>query len=174
MSALRNTATKINWAKLNTALQLKQETSAGLLAFRKRYDETQRQLNVLKEQKTEVDFAAYRSVLKNKAVVDKLQAALAAQKLVAYDLKGQTKVIEAFEAKAVQKAQATASQVEANLTDLRDALKNIDSARPVEQLTVDDLPKIFPEFEKEVEEALKKGEWATPGYDEKFGSLSLL
>ncbi|KAJ1990733.1 ATP synthase d subunit [Dimargaris cristalligena] len=174
MSVARSAAAKINWSKLNSGLLLKQETTAALATFRKRFDETQRQLNQLREQKTDVDFAHYRSTLKNKAVVDRLQGALQAQKAVPYDLAGQLKVIGAFEAKAVEKAQATAGQVDANLSDLKAALQNIDTARPVEDITLDDVSKIFPEFEKEVEEAVKKGEWYTPGYDEKFGSLSLL
>ncbi|KAJ1654291.1 ATP synthase d subunit [Dispira simplex] len=174
MSLARSAATKINWTKLTTALQMKQETMSALIAFRKRFDETQRQLAQLEEHKTGVDFAHYRSVLKNKAVVDKLEAAVKAVKIVPYDLAGQIKVIEAFEAKAMEKAKQTADQVEADLVDLRDALKNIEAARPAEQLTMDDVAKVFPEFEKEVLDAIQKGEWYTPGYDEKFGSLSVL
>ncbi|KAJ1983927.1 ATP synthase d subunit [Dimargaris verticillata] len=174
MSVPRTAAAKINWAKFNSALQLKKETSTALLAFRKRFEETQRVYNQLKEQKPEVDFAHYRQILKNKAVVDQMESTVKAFKPVAYDVQGQLKVIEAFEAKAVEKAQQTADQVENNIVDLREALKNIEASRPVQELTVDDLSQAFPEFDKEMEEAVKKGEWHTPGYDEKFGSLSVL
>lgn len=74
-------------------------------------------------------------------------------------------------AKQVEQAQATASKIEAELKDLKATLKNIEDARPFDQLTVDDVVAARPEIGRTVDEMVKKGKWTTPGYDEKFGNL---
>lgn len=48
----------------------------------------------------------------------------------------QIKAIEAFEAQAVKSAEETKGKVDAELKDLEATLKNIESARPFEDLTV--------------------------------------
>lgn len=74
----------------------------------------------------------------------------------------------------VEQAQATSSKIEAELKDLKSTLKNIEDARPFDQLTVDDVVAARPEIGRTVDEMVKKGKWTTPGYDEKFGSEYLL
>ena len=73
-------------------------------------------------------------------------------------------------AQQVEQAQATSSKIEAELKDLKATLKNIEDARPFNQLTVDDVVAARPEIGRTVDEMVKKGKWTTPGYDEKFGS----
>jgi hypothetical protein len=46
------------------------------------------------------------------------------------------KAIEAFEAQAVKSAEETKGRVDAELADLEKTLKNIETARPFEDLTV--------------------------------------
>lgn len=53
-------------------------------------------------------------------------------------------------------------------------MKNIEDARPFDQLTVDDVVAARPEIGRTVDEMVKKGKWTTPGYDEKFGNLSAI
>lgn len=101
MSAVKAAATHIDWTKLSTSLGLKTETVAALSAFRKRNEEARRVLSDLKEQKTTVDFAHYRKVLKNQAVVDELEKSFKAFKPTSYDVQAQIKSIESVEAKAV-------------------------------------------------------------------------
>ena len=55
----------------------------------------------LAAQPATVDLEHYRSVLKNKAVVDEAEKLLKDFKPVTYDVGAQVKAIEAFEAKAV-------------------------------------------------------------------------
>lgn len=55
----------------------------------------------LAAQPTSVDLAHYRSVLKNKAVVDEAEKILKEFKPVTYDVSAHIKAIEAFEVKAV-------------------------------------------------------------------------
>lgn len=74
----------------------------------------------------------------------------------------------------VEQAQATSSKIEAELKDLKATLKNIQDARPFDQLTVDDVVAARPEVGRTVDEMVKKGKWTTPGYDEKFGNLSAI
>ncbi|ORX93264.1 putative ATP7-F1F0-ATPase complex, FO D subunit [Basidiobolus meristosporus CBS 931.73] len=172
MSA-RSAITHIDWSKL-ASLGLKKDTAASLTSFRKRYDELKRNVDALKEQKTDIDFAHYRTLLKNKKVVDQAEKAFSTFKPVKYNLDAQLKVISAFEEKAVQKAQFTAKQLDLEVADLKETIKNIEQARPIEDLTVDDVIKAKPEIPAVVEDMIKKGNWTVPGYNEKFGNLSVL
>jgi len=101
MSVAKSAAAHIDWTKLSTSLGLKTETVAALSAFRKRNEEARRVLTDLKEQKTSVDFAHYRKVLKNQAVVDEVEKAFQSFKPTSYDVQAQIKSIDAVEAKAV-------------------------------------------------------------------------
>lgn len=77
------------------------ETIAGLQAFRKRHGDAQRIHAQVSAQPTTIDLSHYRSVLKNKAIVDEAEKLLADFKPVTYDVTAHIKAIETFEAKAV-------------------------------------------------------------------------
>lgn len=77
------------------------ETIASLQAFRKRHGDAQRVAQQYASQPTTVDIAHYRSVLKNKAIVDEAEKVLKEFKPVTYDVGSHVKAIDAFEAKAV-------------------------------------------------------------------------
>ncbi|KAF9990020.1 ATP synthase d subunit [Mortierella antarctica] len=173
MSAVKAAAAHIDWTKLSTSLGLKTETVAALSAFRKRNEEARRVLSDLKEQKTAVDFAHYRKVLKNQAVIDEVEKSFKAFKPTSYDVQAQIKSIEAVESKALERAKTTATKVEAELADLEATLKNIETSRPIEELTVDDVLKSRPEIAEHVDAALAKSKWETKGYNDKFGYVTL-
>jgi F-type H+-transporting ATPase subunit d len=78
------------------------ETVAALQAFRKRHADAQRIASTYASQPTNVDFAHYRSVLKNTAIVDEAEKLLKDFKPVTYDVNAHIKTIETFEAKAVR------------------------------------------------------------------------
>ena len=77
------------------------ETIASLQAFRKRHADAQRIQAQFAAQPTTVDLEHYRSILRNKGVVDEAEKILRDFKPVTYDVNAQIKAIEAFEAKAV-------------------------------------------------------------------------
>lgn len=77
------------------------ETIASLQAFRKRHSEAQRLSAAYASQPTTVDFARYRSILKNQAIVDEAEKTLKEFKPVTYDVNAHVKAIETFEATAV-------------------------------------------------------------------------
>lgn len=93
-------------------------------------------MQALSELPTTVDFAHYRSVLKNQAVVDEIEKRFGAFQPTKYDVSRQLKAIEAFEVEAVKNAEATKEKVDLELKDLEATLKNIETARPFEELTV--------------------------------------
>ena len=86
----------------------------------------------------------------------------------------QLQVIESFEKHAMSNAKETESLVSKELKDLQSTLDNIQSARPFDELTVDDLVKIKPEIDAKVEEMVKKGKWDVPGYKDRFGNLNVM
>lgn len=109
---------------------------ASLQAFKSRNDNARRKVQQLSELSTTVDFAAYRSQLKNQAVIDEIEKRFAAFKPATYDLNRQLKAIDTFEAEAVKNAEQTREKVELELKDLQKTLQNIESARSFEELTV--------------------------------------
>lgn len=134
------------------------------MAFKKRHDEARRKLQVLSEQSSTVDFSAYRAQLNNSAVIDDMERTFKGFTPKKYDVARQVKAIEAFEATAVKSAQETKGRVDAELKDLEKTLKNIESARPFEDLTVDDVVAARPEIDQRVAQLVAKGRWQVPGY----------
>ena len=112
------------------------ETIASLQAFRKRHSEAQRVQAQYASQPTTVDLEHYRSILKNKAIVNEAAKILRDFKPVTYDVNAHIKAIETFETSAVAKAKETVAKVDVELKDLQATLANIENARPFEDLTV--------------------------------------
>lgn len=132
----RSAALKLDWAKVTTSLGLRGQTVASLQAFKARNDNAKRKVQQLSELPTEVNFAEYRTLLKNQAVVDEIEKRFKAFRPQSYDVNRQIKAIETFQAEAVKNAEATKEKVDLELQDLNKTLKNIEEARSFEELTV--------------------------------------
>ncbi|KZZ99112.1 ATP synthase D chain [Moelleriella libera RCEF 2490] len=174
MAATRSAALKVDWTKVTSSLGLRGQTVASLQAFKKRNEDARRKIQQLQEQSTTVDFSAYRSTLKNQAVVDEIEKRFKAFKPTTYDISRQLKAIEAFEVEAVKNAEATKQAVDLELKDLAATLKNIEEARPFEDLTVDEVAAAEKSIDEKTTQLISKGRWMVPGYKEKFGDLALV
>ncbi|KAH9918166.1 ATP synthase d subunit [Fomitopsis serialis] len=172
--ASKAAAAAVDFTRVYSSLGLSKETVASLQAFRKRHADAQRIHAQAAAQPTTVDLAHYRSILKNKAIVDETEKLLSEFKPITYDVSTQLKAIEAFEAKAVAKAKETTEKIDVELKDLQATLANIEDARPFEDLTAEEVGQAHPRIVEAVETMLKKGKWSVPGYKEKFGDLSLM
>ncbi|PTB71046.1 hypothetical protein M440DRAFT_1345117, partial [Trichoderma longibrachiatum ATCC 18648] len=86
----------------------------------------------------------------------------------------QVKAIEAFEVEAVKNAEATKQAVDLELKDLAATLKNIEEARPFDELTVDEVAAAEKSIDEKTAELVSKGRWMVPGYKEKFGDLAMV
>nr|OQO18817.1 hypothetical protein B0A51_12603 [Rachicladosporium sp. CCFEE 5018] len=173
-ASTRSAALKLDWATLPTKLGLKGTTATALQTFKKRNDDARRKVQILAEQPSTVDFSHYRSVLKNTAIVDDLEKQFSSFQVKKYDVSRQIKALDAFEAQAVKSAEETKTKVDEELKDLEKTLKNIETARPFEDLTVDEVVAARPDIDTRVEQLVSKGRWQVPGYKEKFGDLSPL
>ncbi|KAG8925269.1 ATP synthase d subunit [Tulasnella sp. 419] len=174
MASKAVTNAAVDWTRIYGSLNLGKETVASLQAFRKRNTDAHRVNNTLKAQSATVDIGHYRKILKNQAVVDEAEKILKEFKPVTYDVNEHVKAIEAFEAKAVAKAEETSKKIDQELKDLQATLANIEEARPFEDLTVDDVGAARPEVLKAVETMISKGKFSVPGYKEKFGDTALM
>lgn len=172
--ATKAAAAAVDFTRIYTTLGLGKETIAALQAFRKRHTDAQRIHGQYASQPTTVDFSHYRSVLKNQAIVDEAEKLFKDFKPVTYDVNAHIKAVEAFETKAVAKAQETAEKIDVELKELQATLANIEEARPFDDLSCDDVGKAHPRIVEAVETMVKKGKWTVPGYKEKFGDLSLM
>lgn len=140
----RSAALKVDWVKTASSLGLRGQTATSLQSFKKRNDDARRKLQVLSETPQDVDFAHYRKILKNQAIVDELENHVKNFKPTTYDVNRQLKAIDAFETQAVQNAEQTKGKVEAELQSLQKTLENIETARPFEDLTVVCICRILP------------------------------
>ncbi|KAI0299696.1 mitochondrial ATP synthase [Multifurca ochricompacta] len=174
MASKAATTAAVDFTRIYSTLGLGKETVAALQAFRKRHSDAQRIAGQLNAQPTTVDFAHYRSALKNKTIVDEAEKILRDFKPVTYDVGAHVKAIETFETKAIAKAKETEAQIDVELKDLQATLSNIQDARPFEDLTVEEVGQAHPRILETVENMVKKGKWTVPGYKEKFGDLSLM
>ncbi|EPQ59517.1 mitochondrial ATP synthase [Gloeophyllum trabeum ATCC 11539] len=172
--ATKAATTAVDFARIYSTLGLGKETVAAVQAFRKRHADAQRVHAQYASQPTTVDIAHYRSILKNKAVVDEVEKQLKDFKPVTYDVSAQLKAIETFESKAIAKAKETEEKIDSELKELQSTLANIEEARPFEDLTVEEVGQAHPRIVEAVENMLKKGKWTVPGYKEKFGDMSLM
>lgn len=93
-------------------------------------------MQALSEAPQKVDFSHYRGLLKNQAVIDEIENHFKTFKPATYDVGRQIKAIEAFETQAIKNAEETKGRVDMELKDLEKTLKNIEEARPFEDLTV--------------------------------------
>ena len=132
----RSAVAKIDWTRLTSALSLTPQTTSALTSFRKRNVDAHTKLNHLKTARTEVDLAYYRSTLKNQSVIDQIEKATKEFKPVTYDVSTILKGIDGFEAEAVKSAEETEKKISDQLIDLEETIKNIDQARPVDELSV--------------------------------------
>ncbi|PGH12775.1 ATP synthase subunit D, mitochondrial [Polytolypa hystricis UAMH7299] len=174
MAVSRSAALKLDWAKVATSLGLRGQTAASLQSFKKRNDDARRKVQVLSETPQSVDFEHYRSVLKNQAVINEIEAHFKAFQPATFDVNRQLKAIEAFEAQAVKGAEETKGAVALELRSLEKTLENIETARPFEDLSCDDVAAARPEVLQKTKEMVAKGKWMPPGYKENFGDLSFL
>ncbi|KAL3432777.1 hypothetical protein BDV09DRAFT_173382 [Aspergillus tetrazonus] len=172
--AARSAALKIDWVKTTSSLGLRGQTAASLQAFKKRNDDARRKVQLLSEQPQTVDFARYRSILKNQAIVDEIENHFKNFKPATYDLDRQLKAIDAFEAQAIQSAEQTKGKVEAELRNLQKTLENIETARPFDELTVDEVAAAQPEIDEKTAAMVQKGRWMPAGYKERFGDMSVV
>lgn len=116
-----------DWGKVSTLIRdalrtltvTATETIAALQAFRKRHGDAQRIHAQYTSQPTTVDFAHYRSVLRNTAIVDEAEKLLKDFKPVTYDVNAHIKAIETFEAKAVSRRNSANCSVTSRLIYLR-------------------------------------------------------
>ncbi|KAK2466385.1 hypothetical protein APHAL10511_002027 [Amanita phalloides] len=164
----------VDFARIYGSLGLGKETIAALQGFRKRHADAARLNSQYASQPTTVDFAHYRSILKNKAIVDEAEKLLKDFKPVTYDVNAQIRAIETFEIKAIASANETEQKIDAELQTLQKTLADIEDARPFEQLTTEDVGKAHPRIIEAVNTMVKKGKWTVPGYKEKFGDLNLM
>ncbi|KAI0685989.1 ATP synthase d subunit [Cytidiella melzeri] len=172
--ATKAAAKAVDFTRIYSTLGLGKETVAALQAFRKRHGDAQRIHAQLESQPATVDLSHYRSVLKNKAIVDEAEKILKEYKPVTYDVTAHIKAIETFETKAIEKAKETEVKIGEELKDLQAALVNIEEARPLEDLTNEDVIKAYPRLRTTIETMVKKGKWTVPGYKEQFGDYSIM
>ncbi|KAG7662343.1 ATP7 [[Candida] subhashii] len=173
MSAVaKQVAKKVDFTKVINSLGLSGTTAGSLSAFKKRHDEAKKENLDLSAHSIDIDFNHYRSVLKNSKVVDQIERSVKSFTPVTIDVSKNLKNIEIFEQKAIENAQLTEKSVLAEISQLQQTLKDIETARPFDELTVDDVIAAKPIIEERLTWMVKNGKWEVPGYKEKFGDLA--
>ncbi|KAF6062966.1 hypothetical protein FOB64_005995 [Candida albicans] len=146
-SVAKQAARKVDFNKLVNGLGLTGTTASSLTAFKKRHDEAKKEF---------IDLST-----------------VSGFKPVTIDVSKNLKNIEIFESKAIENAKLTEKSVLEEISVLQKTLKEIESARPFDQLTVDDVAAAS-DLEEKVTYMVKNGKWEVPGYREKFGDLAAM
>lgn len=66
----------------------------------------------------------------------------------------------------IESATSISENAKKELSELETTLLNIEQARPIDELTVEDVLTACPKIEKAVEHMVKNEEWSVPGYKE--------
>ncbi|KAJ3321283.1 ATP synthase d subunit [Boothiomyces sp. JEL0866] len=160
---------QINWLAL--ANKLKPETIAQVNAFRARHLALVKQVQDLKESPA-ISFDNYK-ILKNQKVLTEAKKSLETFKPATLDLNAQLSIIEKEKVAAIAQAKQTEAKIKEELVELNELLVNIENARPIDQMTIDDVATAYPALDATVEKMAKRGQWRVPGYYEKFGEFSV-
>jgi F-type H+-transporting ATPase subunit d len=161
---------KINWGGLSS--KLRPETLASVSAFKRDYEALSKKLLELQDSPTTIDWNVYSSISKTK-VFSEAKKSFESFKPKKLDLDATLKSIAQEEAAANKSAKETSAAVEKELTELKQLVVDIESARPVDQLTVDDVSKAIPDLDAKVERMVKRGQWNPPKYYETFGEFKI-
>ena len=161
---------KINWGGLSS--KLRPDTLASVSSFKRQYEELSKKLLELQEQSTTIDWSAYSSISGTR-VFSEAQKSFNSFSPAKVDLDKTLKSIAVEEEVALKAAKETSAAVAKELKDLKQLLVDIESARPIDQLTVDDVAKSIPDLDAKVEKMVKRGQWTPPGYYEKFGEFKI-
>ena len=156
--------------RISTAL--KPQVATELFAFLKQHQALKQKVATLKTQiTTKLDFSPQSGDYgKHVKQAEKIYTTF---KPKTYDTSVALKNIESFEKIALERAEKTSKFVSDNLAQYKACLTDIKDALPVEELTVKDLEKAFPEIDDNVLEKAKKDEWYDEAYYSKFGSLRI-
>ena len=73
----------------------------------------------------------------------------------------------------MSEALETQAKIESEMVELKEFLNNIETARPFEQISVDDLEKASPDSDKVIATMVKRGQFRIPGYFEQFGEFKI-
>ncbi|CAI5756651.1 unnamed protein product [Candida verbasci] len=172
-SVAKQAVKKVDFNKIITNLGLTGSTAQQLTSFKKRHDDAKKEFYSLESQPSSIDFNHYRSILKNSKIVDEIEKQVTSFKPIEIDLSKNLKNIEIFESNAIENAKLTEKSVAEEIEQLRITLKDIQSSRPLEELTVDDVAAAS-DVDGKVTYMVKNGKWVVPGYREKFGDLSVM
>ncbi|KTW27425.1 hypothetical protein T552_02403 [Pneumocystis carinii B80] len=167
-------AAKIDWIKLRSSYSLSSSVISSLFAFHQWNLNTRAKIGILEKQLQDIDFTYYRSILKNKSIVNQIEKDLKTFRPVKYRVNPQIKAIQQFETKAIENATKVQENANKELIELETALLNIQQALPIDELTVEDVLTACPKIEEKVEEMVKREKWSVPGYKEKFGDLAIM
>ena len=151
-------------------MQLSKETLQKVALFKGKHLQLKKELQELKEFK-KLNTSAYS--LQNTELLKKAQFQLDGFKPLKLDLEPTLKSIESAKKQHLKLANETLAKIQKEQQELKELLVNIENAKSIDQLTVDDIALAYPELDKTVEKMTKRGQWRVPGYYEKFGEFSI-
>jgi F-type H+-transporting ATPase subunit d len=147
--------------KVLQKLSVRPETLSKIKAIQSR------QLQLLKMKS---DLTAELQTLNGHAMVKGKVSDFKPQRL---DMNEQLNIIRKEKQIAIQEALKTQEFVTKEIKELQVLLGDIEQARPIDQLTVDDVANAYPQLDSIVEKMAKRGQWKVPGYYEKFGEFAI-
>lgn len=122
----------------------------------------------------QLDFNRYRDLLQNKSIVDELEKKRSSYKPQSYNVDEIIDLTYQFETIALRESDDAEDAILSEVYLCDQAIEDIKTARPVEDLHHDDVLNADPKLEDIVVTRIKRGEYHVPGYDEKCVPCSAL
>lgn len=146
----------VDWTKVLS--KCTPESRKMVIEVRSKNEELKRQILETKANAASLDWSRYEGVL-GSAMVQEQQLRQKAFKPATIQVASALSELQSEESKMLGKAKAFLADLEKEIEGAKEALKRAENAKPVEQLTIDDVYEMKPELKTAFDEKMKRDDW---------------
>ena len=160
MSAKQVVSNTLNWTKILS--KCSPNVRKTLLETRAYHEDLRRQISEIKQGMPKVDFGVYRQTLPKlmSKIVDEAESQFKAYKPPKIDVKSSINELEQERDLKIRLSQEFIINLESKVDKFKSQLNKLENSKPVDELTVEDVYEMHPEFREQVYEAIRNDHWA--------------
>lgn len=160
MSAKQVASNTLNWTKV--LLKCSPNVRKTILETRAHHEDLRRQISEIKQSMPKLDFGVYRQTLPKEMakIVDESENQFKSYKPPKIDVNSSIKELEQERDLKIKMSQEFIINLESRVDQLKSQLHKLENAKPVDEITVEDVYEMHPELREQVHEAIKNDHWA--------------
>ncbi|PJF16573.1 hypothetical protein PSACC_03574 [Paramicrosporidium saccamoebae] len=161
-SGIGKVAGSVDWTRVLS--RCNPQVRKGVMDLRAHHEDLRRQIADAKSSVPKLDFDYYKSKLPSKeygTMLSEMEGKVKGFQPTKTDYSDKLKVLENEKQTQLQEASAFLNKLEGDVQALKAQLDKLRSAKPVEQMTVDDVYELNPEYKEKIYTAIKNDNWAT-------------